>query len=126
MNRMREAIKQSAIGPATLTETAAKQSFNFAADFIGFEGHFPDYPILPGVLQNLIAQIVAEQFVGRALRVKSIQRAKFSRQLKPDEQIDVEVNCSEENGHLHCATLMHVDSEEASSFTLVFSAGADR
>lgn len=116
---MRQAIIQSALGPIELNGESGRQTFCFAESFLGFAGHFPGFPILPGVLQNLLAQVVAEQIITGPVVFHSISRAKFSRQLRPDELIDVRVSCSEKNALLHCATLIQVGDEEASSFTLV-------
>jgi len=124
MNRMREAIQKSSLGPASVTGTNGKQCFCFNESFIGFAGHFPGYPILPGVLQNLLGQVVAEQVIGHQLQFKAINRAKFSRQLRPDDQIDVDVSCQEKDGKLHCKTQIRVGTEEASIFTLVLEQGA--
>lgn len=119
MNKMREALLQSALGPIKHDGASGQQSFCFTESFLGFAGHFPGYPILPGVLQNLISQVVAEQIIDAPVTFHSILRAKFSRRLLPGDQIDVEVTCQEKDGLLRCATLMRVGDEEASSFTLV-------
>jgi len=119
MNRMRKAIIASAVGPVELAEGSGKQSFSFDESFLGFAGHFPGYPILPGVLQNLLAQVVSEQVISDPVEFRAIQRAKFSRQLRPGDQIEVEVICRDKEGALYCATKMRVGSEEASSFTLI-------
>jgi len=124
MNRMREEIRQAALAPAQLTAEGGEQSFCFTDGFLGFEGHFPDYPILPAILQTLIAQILAEQVVGESLQFISLQRAKFTRQLLPGDQIDVSLSCQEKDGQLRCSTQLRVANESASSFTLVFAKGA--
>jgi len=116
---MRQAIIQSALGPIELNGESGSQTFCFAESFLGFSGHFPGYPILPGVLQNLLSQVVAEQIITSPVVFHSVARAKFSRQLRPDELIDVRVTCTEKNDLLHCVTLIKVGDEEASSFTLV-------
>ncbi|PLY02786.1 MAG: hypothetical protein C0623_03235 [Desulfuromonas sp.] len=125
MNKMRKAIMQSALAPATLSGESGRQSFRFAESFLGFSGHFPGYPILPGVLQNLLAQVVAEQIIGQPVTFREIKRAKFSRPLRPDDRIDVEVTCREKDGYLHCATRMQVGAEEASNFTLILEESAE-
>jgi len=116
---MRQAIIQSALGPIELNGNSGRQTFCFAKSFLGFEGHFPGYSILPGVLQNLLSQIVAEQMIESPVTFHSIARAKFSRQICPDDRVDVRVTCSEKDDLLHCATLIQVGDEEAASFTLV-------
>ena len=121
---MREAIRQMALAPARLTADSGEQSFCFTDSFLGFEGHFPGYPILPAILQTLLAQILAEKVVGEPLQFLSLKRAKFIRQLLPGDRIDVSLSCQEKNGQLSFATQLRVANEPASSFTLVFAKGA--
>jgi 3-hydroxyacyl-[acyl-carrier-protein] dehydratase len=115
---MREAIAAAAVAPPQLTGLSGEQSFCFSSDFVGFSGHFPDYPILPAVLQVLLAQLVAEAIVGRPLQVVSLSRAKFVRQMRPDEKIDVALDCREQGADLRCSVTLQVGDEKAASFTL--------
>lgn len=123
MNSMRQAIKQSALGPVRLTSDGGEQDFCFAEDFLGFSGHFPGYPILPAILQTLMAQLVAEQVRETPLEFLSLERAKFTRELHPDERIQVRVSFSESKESLCCRVGLHCGSESAASFTLTFAAG---
>jgi 3-hydroxyacyl-[acyl-carrier-protein] dehydratase len=124
MNRMREAIRRSALAPAQLTVDSGEQDFCFTDAFLGFAGHFPGYPILPAILQTLLAQLLAEQIMGEPLQFLSLKRAKFTRQLRPGDRITVSLSCRIMQGQLHCAAQLRVADEPASSFTLVFSKGA--
>lgn len=121
---MRDAINKSALSPAVLSADVAEQSFCFKESFVGFAGHFPEYPILPAILQTLLAQILAEELIGEPLQFLSLTRAKFSRELRPEEQIDVSLSCLDKEGQLHCATQLRVADETAASFTLVLGRGA--
>jgi len=124
MNRMRQAIKEAALAPAHVAEGAGAQSFCFDEDFIGFAGHFPDYPILPAVLQILMVQLLAEQVVGLPLQFLSLKRAKFTHQLRPGDRIDVSLSCLEKEGHLHCAGELRVADQRAAGFTLMLGKGS--
>ena len=123
MNKMREAIRASAIAPALVTDQRGEQSFCFDESFIGFAGHFPAYPILPAFLQTLLAQLLAEQVVGQPLQFDRLQRAKFTRQIRPDEKVAVFLNCSQKEGQVRCVTQLKVDDEPAASFTLLLMKG---
>jgi 3-hydroxyacyl-[acyl-carrier-protein] dehydratase len=120
MNKMRTAIHAAALAPVQITASmAGQQSFCFDAEFLGFSGHFPDYPILPAVLQVLLAQLVAETVIGSSLSVVALSRAKFMQQVRPGDQIDVRVSCREKNGELRCAGELSVAEQQVASFTLV-------
>lgn len=123
MNSMRRAIARATLEPASLTSGSGEQSFCFTEDFLGFAGHFPGYPILPAILQILMAQLVAEQIHGERLEFLSLERAKFTRELHPGDQIRVQVAFGEASELLRCRAELHCGAEMAASFTLTFAAG---
>lgn len=120
---MRRAITQAALEPARLTTDSGEQSFCFDEKFPGFDGHFPSYPILPAVLQTLMAQLVAEQICGRKLEFMVLERAKFTRELRPGEQILVKVAFREATDLLRCRVELSCETEPAASFVLAFAVG---
>jgi len=120
---MREEIERSALGPLQSDEQGGLRSFRFNEAFVGFAGHFPDYPILPAVLQALLAQMVAEQLLGEPADFLALERAKFTRQLRPGEQIEVKVRPRDKGENHWFACELSVGEEKAASFTLVLSAG---
>ncbi len=65
-------------------------SFRFPTAFTAFSGHFPGYPILPAFVQILIAIVLIEEIDRRPLELKSIEKAKFLAEIKPDQTITVE------------------------------------
>ncbi len=65
------------------------QDFYLSADFIGFHGHFPGYPLLPAMLQALFGVMVSEKITGEKLILKKLAKAKFTTQIKPEDTISV-------------------------------------
>ena len=124
MNRMRQAINQAALAPAELTGDSGHQQFRFAEDFIGFSGHFPGYPILPAILQTLLAQVLAEQLVGQPLEFLGLEKAKFSRQLRPGDEITVRVKLHDQGATQRCQAELTCSGEPAAVFFLLFGPGA--
>lgn len=121
MNQMRTEIAAAAVAPIQINSLVGEQSFSFKSDFAGFAGHFPNFPILPAVLQMVIAQMVAEAVIGVPVILKSVNRAKFRQQIKPDEQIDVYVTCREKGESIQCKSELTVGGKSAASFTLVLA-----
>lgn len=63
-----------------------------------FNGHFPGYPVMPGVLivealaqVGAVALLNAEQYKGRLVFLTGIDDARFKRQVVPGDQLKLEV-----------------------------------
>ncbi len=123
MNKMRQAISLAALAPAVTDGDSGEQRFCFSADFIGFAGHFPGYPILPAILQTLLAQLVAEQVSGGPMEFLALEKAKFSRQLLPDDEITVKVVFRERGEQNRCAAELKCGEELAATFVLLLKEG---
>lgn len=72
-----------------------------------FQGHFPEYPIMPGVLiieaMAQVAGILAFRSgagEGKSVYFMSIERAKFRRPVVPGDQVKLEVNVLQQRGNV--------------------------
>jgi len=70
----------------------------FSDDMVFFKGHFPGYPVVPGVLliesmaQCGGAGVNAQGTLGNALFfLATVEKAKFRRQVKPGDEIRMEI-----------------------------------
>ncbi|HIE08112.1 MAG TPA: hypothetical protein EYP64_08710 [Desulfarculaceae bacterium] len=96
---IRQEINQTAVGEfAKTSPETGSQNFHPKAGFVGFDGHFPDYPILPAMLQILFGIVVAEKILETDLVMKKLDKAKFMAQVKPDEIINVSCRISRPAG----------------------------
>lgn len=86
---MKQAIEAAAGLRCRQADGNVRQSFRFAADFPGFTGHFPGYPVLPAMIQVLVAQVVVEGARGKPLAMERLERAKFLRPVLPGETLEV-------------------------------------
>lgn len=88
-----------------------------------FRGHFPDYPVTPGVLMiEMLAQAGAvcmlskPEFKGKIGLFGGIDKAKFRRQVVPGDVLDLEVEVIKQRGPVAtCKGLATVDGEKAVS-----------
>ena len=120
MTPIEESIVDSLVGTITCEGASATACYNFSKDFQGFDGHFPDYPILPAVLQIMVGRLVCSALSEVPLRVQSISRAKFLQEIPPETDVQVQVTCKEistDNVHKFAVTLL-VNTAKASTFSL--------
>src|SRR4029077_15859665 len=67
-----------------------------------FQGHFPDYPVMPGVLivealaqVGAVAMLKLEEYQGRIAFFAGIDNVRFKRQVKPGDTLRLEVELGE-------------------------------
>jgi 3-hydroxyacyl-[acyl-carrier-protein] dehydratase len=92
----------------------------FDEKFLGFSGHFPGYPILPAVLQLLLAQLCIEEQKGYKISITSIEKAKFISEIRPDELITIQ--CADADADTFQRSKVNIISGEKvlSTFNLFF------
>ncbi|MBT2216530.1 3-hydroxyacyl-ACP dehydratase FabZ [Virgibacillus dakarensis] len=63
-----------------------------------FQGHFPDYPVMPGVLiiealaqVGAIAMLGKEENKGKIGFLAGVDKCRFKRQVKPGDQLNLQV-----------------------------------
>jgi len=77
MSILRQEIKSSMQALEQLSEFKSCARFCFPKKFIGFQGHFPNKPILPGVCKIQAALLVLEERKHKNIRLSEIILAKF-------------------------------------------------
>lgn len=123
MSRLTQAIRNAATQEIRQTgDGLLSATFSFPADFPGFAGHFPGAPILPAVAQVQTAFCLVETGWGRPLRLTGVENAKFHLQLRPNQEITVELREKPHSGQRACEARLLRDGELASVFTLVLTA----
>lgn len=96
-----------------------------------FNGHFPHYPVMPGVLiVEALAQVSAvimltkEGNEGRLGLLAGIDHCRFKKQVKPGDQLRLEVNITRVKGAIGKGTgIATVDGEIVCETDLVFAFG---
>jgi 3-hydroxyacyl-[acyl-carrier-protein] dehydratase len=120
-----EAVRASAVGSVERrADGSVRQRYEFEADFPGFAGHFPGRPILPAVLQIMMATLLAEAATGQRLLATAIERAKFVLPIVPGAL--VEIACRRLPGAAADLWEVRIDADRqaAASFYLTLRAPA--
>ena len=94
------------------TDVTYVADLTFDRDAAYFNGHFPGFAILPGVVQLGTAHRFAESFIGRARPLRTVKKVKFSHVIRPGETVrftltrksDDEFAFDYRKGELPCAS----------------------
>jgi 3-hydroxyacyl-[acyl-carrier-protein] dehydratase len=62
----------------------------FGKDFIGFQGHFPRNPILPGMCLLETVLVLIERFKGKSVHMTELMVSKFFAVVHPDQRVTVD------------------------------------
>jgi 3-hydroxymyristoyl/3-hydroxydecanoyl-(acyl carrier protein) dehydratase len=72
-------------------------------DLIYFPGHFPQAPVVPGVVQIDWALALAASRLGTPLRCQAMEALKFQHLLRPGDRADLTLHHDDVRGKLHFA-----------------------
>jgi len=93
-------VQQIKKSMSELTETPQGKiiaRFTFSPEFIGFQGHFPDKPILPGVCKIQAVMLILQEKNKKKVRLKEVVLAKFFSSVSCGEKIVFECCEHKEN-----------------------------
>lgn len=96
-----------------------------------FQGHFPNEPVMPGVLQvEALAQIGAcailskEEFKGKTAYFAGINKIRFKRKVLPGDRLDLSIEIIKMKGSIGIGKgVASVDGEKACEGEILFAIG---
>ncbi|WP_243387052.1 3-hydroxyacyl-ACP dehydratase FabZ [Bacillus kexueae] len=102
---------------------------NVTANEEFFNGHFPDYPVMPGVLMvealaqvGAVAMLRKEENKGKLPLFAGIDKCRFKRQVKPGDQLRLEVEIVSQRGPIGKGkAVATVDGEVACETEIMFA-----
>jgi len=94
--------------------------FLFPSSFIGFQGHFENKPVLPGVckIQAIIA--MCEKFYGKSFRLSEVRLAKYFAPVTSGQEINIQLqNQIAGPGSLNIKALVARENDKIAQFQLI-------
>lgn len=86
-----------------------------AAESDYFDGHFPDFKLLPAVAQIDLVAHYAQKYFGLPLSTPKIKRFKFSDKILPDTTVIFKISFDKEKGRVSFEVLDVTDEKSYSS-----------
>ena len=127
MKKIKQEVEQYMTGLA-LEGQALTSRFMFPDEFIGFQGHFPEKKILPGVCQIQCVLTTLEKANKRAVELTEIVTAKYLAPIVPGDEVDCACGeLQEKDGEFLVKALISKGGAKVSEFKLRlrFAAGGD-
>jgi 3-hydroxyacyl-[acyl-carrier-protein] dehydratase len=125
MKNMNEEIRQCGIISIHETERGHEMGYVFPPTFSGFQGHFPQNPVLPAIVQLMTARESIVEHLGRDLLITKVTRAKFQKIITPDIPVTVVWTLREQEDDFICRCILETEGTPASSFIMTLKAKSD-
>jgi len=121
VDNLKSSIRAAALTAVEQTGEGAYTAFyRFSEDFIGFSGHFPGHPVLPAVVQIMIVLTMVEGVSGEPPRVLRLEKAKFQKEIFPDQRVEVRFRNRESKGKRVVEATLKVEEKQAATFLMSF------
>jgi 3-hydroxyacyl-[acyl-carrier-protein] dehydratase len=118
MKSMKAVVAQSLLRSEPLSDQSIRGEFCFDLEWELFKGHFPDRPILPGVVEIELVRFLAETLQGRSLDIAAVPKAKFLKPLGPAKLFTATVHLKEVDAGIEVNGELWDESEKAAEICL--------
>lgn len=120
MKKINDEINKCGISTVQKTKRGLEKTFVFPLDFIGFQGHFPDNPILPAMIQVMVVREAVAEHLGYAINVTKIFNAKFKKTISSNTPITAIWTIKEQEDSYDCNCTIEANGSVASKILLTF------
>lgn len=114
-----EVVRRPALIDVKIAQGHLDAGLFVAPDLAGFAGHFPDFPILPGVIQLDWAVHYAREFLLIEEPVLRVERLKYTCPIVPNSQLQLSLCYDSRKGAVDFRFYRHTDL----AVDLLFSQG---
>jgi 3-hydroxymyristoyl/3-hydroxydecanoyl-(acyl carrier protein) dehydratase len=121
MKNINEEIRACSIKPTRKTERGWEKTYIFPLDFLGFQGHFPGNPILPGIIQIMMARQAITEQMERKFEVAKVTRSKYMKVITPEIPVTMIWKVNEKQDALICKCTLEIEGNPASKLTMTLT-----
>lgn len=120
MSAVQQEIMNSMSAVKSLEDHGIQAAFKFEKNFLGFQGHFENHPILPGICKIQAVLAMYEKFYGRSFRLKEAVVAKYLSTVTAEEEITIRcVSKSDQEDTFQVKAVIERRSEKVAQLQLV-------
>jgi 3-hydroxyacyl-[acyl-carrier-protein] dehydratase len=119
-------VVASCLRAVETTDSAVAARFEFPPDLAVFAGHFPGFPIVPGVFLLEAVRSATERAHGLRLAILEVRDAKFTVPVGPGAVIDVLIDTVREDDRWTCNAILREGRTETARIRLVLCAEGTR
>ena len=91
MNPIRTQLKAALKAAPLDAANQCTAEFCLSPEFIGFQGHFPGQPVLPGVCMICAVLVAAEDTLGMEIKMRAVKSAKFFSPVLPEQTVSMQL-----------------------------------
>jgi 3-hydroxyacyl-[acyl-carrier-protein] dehydratase len=99
--------------------TSVDGQLYFSDDFIGFDGHFPGKPLLPGIVMMKTGVLISEIVLGKHLQVEKIKHAKFAKSIFPKQKVNLNVKFKNQDNTIQINIILTQNEETCAKYTIL-------
>ncbi len=119
MSRINKEIFES-MSELKIGEDRLSASFCFQKNFVGFQGHFENKPILPGVCKIQSIVMMYSKKYAKTFRLKEVVSAKYTAPVTYGEEMVIEaVEHEDDSKKLHIRASIHKGEEKVALLKLI-------
>ena len=124
MSLIRQGILKSMSGLQPFEGDGISAEFIFPKDFVGFQGHFENNPILPGVCKIQAVIVMHEEFQHKTFRLIEVSQAKYFLPVTVDQKITLQCHSklNPETGLTTVKVLVQKEKEKIAMLQLIIQA----
>lgn len=100
-------------------QSSADALLYFSDNFIGFDGHFPDVPLLPGILMMKTGLLLSEIVVGKQLNIEKVKHAKFPKSIFPNQLVKMHIKIKEQDNSIIINVLLTHLNDTCAKYTVL-------